>query len=567
MVGNVSKTILWVTGLAVWMGMGGCTPAQYARQADKAALGAVTGGQKAALGQTCAFGIAYEPYSPGSDGMIRLGQKEIPVGTGHKPVSLTLGECLQIAFRNSRSFQTSKERLYVQALAVSTARRDWDWTQYGGDLNSTVETAKTGDEHSVSRGVSGPNATIERQFANGGLLLLGAAMDITTDFAGNTTVGSLLDTQFTQPLLRGAWQDFAYEQQYRLERDFLFAVFDYERLRQTFASDVTTRYYAVVQQRDQLENERANITRLRQTLALTQTLVQAGASPGYERDEAEQNLLNAMVRLERDEQQYRNALDVFKISLGLPIQSAVELDYPGALEALAAKGPLPVPYDDEHKAIAVAFSTRPDVLTEQARFRDAQRDVEIAANRFLPFLDVTVGTATPSTPQRDFTRMQFEDTTRFAALNLRYELDQTDNRDAYRLAMINAERAQRNLSEFMDQVRLDVRRAYRELIQSRRSYELQIKSVELARRRRSLTYLEQQAGRASARDALDAEDALRQAQNGLTNALVSYTTTRLAFLGMLGLLSVDETGVLFERNEPFTFERIGKTYDYVVPKP
>jgi len=108
-----------------------------------------------------------------------------------------------------------------------------------------------------------------------------------------------------------------------------------------------------------------------------------------------------------------------------------------------------------------------------------------------------------------------------------------------------------------------VRTSYRTLMQSERSYRLQLQNVQIAKRRRKLASLQQKAGQASARDVLEAEDALRRAENGLTNALISYTTTRLEFLATLGMLSVDEKGRIHERAEPFRFKPIERRYPYV----
>ena len=149
------------------------------------------------------------------------------------------------------------------------------------------------------------------------------------------------------------------------------------------------------------------------------------------------------------------------------------------------------------------------------------------------------------------------------SVSLQYDIDQTDNRNTYRNALIAMEKAKRDLAEFEDGVRIEVRQAYRTLLRSRRNYDLQVRNVEIAKRRRKLASLQQKEGQASARDVLEAEEALRSAQNGLTSALISYTTTRLTFLASLGMISVNEKGKVNERAEPFRFDRIQRRYKYV----
>ena len=51
------------------------------------------------------------------------------------------------------------------------------------------------------------------------------------------------------------------------------------------------------------------------------------------------------------------------------------------------------------------------------------------------------------------------------------------------------------------------------------------------------------AGRAQIRDVLEAQEALIQAQNGLTSAVVNYRIAELEFQRDTGLLQIDEKGL------------------------
>jgi outer membrane protein TolC len=389
-------------------------------------------------------------------------------------------------------------------------------------------------------------------------------VDLASDLLGwkSTSVGSLVSANFTQPLLAGAGRGLAYENQYRLERNFLLTVLEYERFTQQFAVDILRRYYAVVQERDLLENERENIIRLEETFQLTKTLVEGGLRSQIELDQADQNLMDARVRLMQDERQYGDSLDAFKITLGLPIRSRVELDYPDVLKELNRVGPLPVSVG-ETEAFDVAMRSRSDVLRRAATVRDTDRDVEIAADAFLPTLNVTLGVSAANAGPRDAAKVRFDRHRRLASGTFQYDLDQTNNRDAYRNTMLARDQALRDWDEFVDSLRLEIRGSYRSLMLSKQTYELRLRNVEIAKRRRKLAVLQQKEGQASARDVLEAEDDLRQAQNGVTGALVSYTTTRLQFMTTLGLLVVDEKGMLHEREKPFEYDRIRQRYPYL----
>lgn len=547
--------------------LAGCTPAQYARQADRDAYHTLREGWRFSLGSDPSFDVAYKPYAPPKDqpdGSIRVGDRAVPL-RGEKVIKLTLDDCLQIALRNSRSYQTRKEELYATALALANSRRGWDLPLLSGTLSGQASRTRQERGDVVNSGAFLASPTLTQRLVYGTELTLGLAVDLASDLLGwrSTTVGSLLNANVTQPLLRGAWRGLAYEQQYRAERDFLFSVLTYERFTQEFAVDILSRYYAVLQQRDELENERANIERLKETFALTQTLVRGGLRSRIEEDQAEQQLLNARVRFEVSQQSYQDALDRLKVALGLPVKARMEPAYPEALDELNRIGPKPVPIE-ESDALTVAMLTRPDVLSRRAALRDAARDVEIATHAFLPQLDVTLDISAAGTPPRKPERVQFHRHTRSAGVTFNYELDQTANRDAYWLSLITLDQTRRDYEQFVDELQLEIRRSYRSLAQSRRSYELQLRNVTLAKRRRKLAVLQQKEGQAAARDVLDAENDLRGAQNGLTAALVTYTTTRLRFLTALGLIRVDEKGTLHERPEPLKFDRIGGRYPYAV---
>ena len=566
----MSELLTKYGGLMVLAAMlsAGCTASQYAKRADRSAYGALAMGQAVALGQSEPFDVEYRPFCADqvdSDCVIRIGKKLVRTGDV-EPVALTLDECLEVALRNSRSFQNEKEVLYSEALALANARRSWDVPLLQGELDGDIEHTSINKVSETKAASASVGPSIQQRFVHGGVLTLAATLEWATDFISGSSdenvVGSLLEANITQPLLRGAWRGLAYEDQYRLERDFLFAVFDYHRFRQTFIANIFTRYYSVLQQRDQLENDRISIGQQKRTFELTKVQVEGGQVSRVEQDRAEQAMLQAQVRFERRQQNYQDGLDSFKLLLGLPIEASIELDYPDALRSLSDVGPKDVGFG-EIEAIDMAFAARPDVLVERAKLRDSERDVEIAADDFLPQLDLEMGISAAGREPRGFWDPKFNRNERFVKMTFNYNLDQTDNRDNYRLAMIDYEKAGRDLAEFLDDVRLEVRSAYRELVQSKRSFELQDKNVRIANRRYRLASLRQKEGQLSATDVLDAEQDLRLAKNDLTSALVSYTTTRLEFLTTLGMIDVDEKGKLHERTEPFKFGRISRRYEYV----
>ena len=607
-------------GVVLAVVLAGCTPAQYARQADAAAYALIGEKQAVALGGSRPFSIDYADVELGAvAGQSRLMLRGEPLPIGDEPVRLlSLSECLELASLASADFQDEKEALYIEALALANQRHDWsglvgavtagvrhDKIQGGGEINSASGLVDAGSVHRLTQG---------------GLLTLGAGLTLVSDLTGihNTEFGSYLTAELVQPLWRGAWRDIAYEDLYRAERDLAISVLEYERFTQTFSTEITTDFYQVLQDLDTLNNEQANIVRLEQALRRTQVQVEGGQASRIEQDQTEKNLLDAQVRLARLRQQYQSSLDRFKITMGLSTAMNVAPD-PAELATLTRRGPAPIPMVDEDvlaaaaeqaaaaaaaeydaqnpqaaddptgrqvretflrrraeevynaaleaqvaaavgQAVDIALQARPAVLRARVAVRDAGRDVVIAADRFNPRVDLSLGIGATGTEPNEPFRVRFHRNERYADLLLDYSLDQTDNRDAYRRALIAEARELRDFNTLIDNVRLDVIDTYRDLVRARRTYDLQLRNVAVAERRQRLAALEQAEGQASARDVLEAEEGLRDAQNGLTEALVTYETTRIRFLASLGLLDVDADGQYRERQTPMRFTRLSETY-------
>jgi hypothetical protein len=116
-------------------------------------------------------------------------------------------------------------------------------------------------------------------------------------------------------------------------------------------------------------------------------------------------------------------------------------------------------------------------------------------------------------------------------------------RNVYRATLIDRELALRNVEQLADTIVADVRLDLRQLNEARQDFEIQQNAVRLARRRIESTELNLQAGRATTRDLLEAQQALVEAENATTQALIDYTLARLRLYGDIELVRLDERGL------------------------
>jgi outer membrane protein TolC len=196
------------------------------------------------------------------------------------------------------------------------------------------------------------------------------------------------------------------------------------------------------------------------------------------------------------------------------------------------------------EANAQALLRREDLKVAQGRVEDAQRKIEVAENALGPAIDLVFNTRVPTPPDNHPAQFRFDQATWNAGLNADLPLNRLRERNDYRTALINLERAERNYGLLADTVILEVRDAWRGLQQAQESYAIQENSVGLARRRVDSTTLLLQAGRASTRDMLESQAALVEAENAFVQALTDHTIARLEFHRDAGILDVTEPGFL-----------------------
>lgn len=495
------------------------------------------------------------------------------------PLHLTLLEALQVGARNSREYQQNKERVFEEALRLDLERDAFRDT-WAGVLDALASADSSGGADTQAGLEQTGALQWSRQLANGVGFTAGLGVELvrllTND--GATTKGLHADATVSIPLLRGSGAFVVTEPLTQAERDVVYAIYEFERFKRTFAVEVASAYLGVLQQADQVENAADNYGRLIASTRRARRLADVGTLPEIQVDQARQDELRARDRWIGAMQSHQDRLDGFKILLGLPTDASVVLDE-GELSRLgdrarrvlatgsAAEEAGPVPPADapvvlaepdrtdrgplelnEQVAIATAFAHRLDLRVTVGRVLDGQRSVAVAADQLRADLTL-LGTASMGSrrsigsagqPDADF---RLDEGTYTALLTLDLPLERTAERNRYRTSLIRFEQAVRGVQALEDRIKLEVRGNLRDLLEARESARIQMQSVEVAARRVTSTNLFLQAGRAQIRDVLDAQESLVSAQDSLTSALVAYRISELQLQRDLGVLAVDERGL------------------------
>jgi outer membrane protein TolC len=458
-----------------------------------------------------------------------------------------LSDALAYSMRGAREVQDAKEALYIAALDLTLERHLWT-PQFVTSVQT--EFADYGQVRDFDRAMSVvSNTAVTQRLPYGGEVTARVVNSLMRDLGVHTTSGEsgnfILEANI--PLFRGAGK-VAYESRYEAERELIYAVRTYERFRRSFLVDVATDYFAlqglkmgitntyVAYRSRQIDWERADF---KNQLGQSKDVFDSMRAQSSFRD-VEANLVSA-------KEQYAFALDRFKIRIGMPVETLLDVHDQDADEDAKALDDL-LPDVDVVTAVDVAVRLRLDLLNTADQIDDARRGVLVAKNRILPDLNATGSATLDTDPERlNSTSYNTERTTWRGGVELRMD-DRKAARNAYRASLIAMRKAERDFERSVDTVRADVRSAVRRVAQQEKLRAIQFLNVEENQLRLDAARAQYELGRLGNRDVVEAENDLLNARNSLARAVSAYRNAILGFRRDTETLRVTDDG-LWERPE------------------
>ena len=456
---------------------------------------------------------------------------------------ITLNQAVAIATQFNRDYQSRKETLYLSALDLTLTRheyaRQWFGTfdgQYyssGGIENNTLSSEAGVDQAFITAGGIIANA--------------GLSIDWTRFLSGDpyTTLGSVLAANITAPLLGRGGGKTAWENLTQAERNVLYQIRSFNRYRKEFVVDIIRNYYNVLEQMNSLDVIRASYERQIDTTNQLKMQVEVGQLAPSEVFEAQQQLLSAENSVVSAQQRYAQTLDNFKVRLSLPTNADITLD-PNELKALEDME-INLPEYTVEDAIAMALEHRLDLANTRDGLDDTERKLILAAEGLGVQLNLIGSAGVESTEKTDFTRLRFHEGTYSLGFETDLPFDRKAERNAYREALISVVQRQRGYDQEVENIKLAVRQAYRDMEETTKSYQIQKLSVALAERRVEEQRLRLETGTGIIRLLVNSENALVLAQNELTSALVAYINAKMSFFRDIGILEVRPDGMWEQR--------------------
>jgi len=367
---------------------------------------------------------------------------------------------------------------------------------------------------------------------------LNLANDLVKFFTGGSdrSMTSVVSFNLLQPLIRGRGAKIAAENLNQSYRNVIYEMRDYNSFQQNFYREVVIEYLDILQLQQVVDNERKNLESRSENFEYLKARAVDRARPSEVAD-AEQNKLEAEVRLVNAKSSFESALDSFKVTIGMPAGITLKLKK-SELDRVSKAGLLPFDLG-ESSAYRKALEFRGALLNEVDQFEDSRRDVLIAADNLKTQLDFVADASLASSGNR-WERLNFDNISTGIGLELDLPINRERERNAYRSSLIAFQSDARSLRQSHDQLKNLIRLRLRQLNQFKKNYEIQLGAVKLAENRVEGDELRLKAGTLIFRRLSESQDALIQARNSVTVALVNYQESRLRILEELGILDINK---------------------------
>ena len=429
-------------------------------------------------------------------------------------LSLTLGEAIALALGNSRAAIAARLDRDEQELSLERAEERYDpIVSFGAAADARSQGDETADA----------SIGLNLRVPTGGFFRLSMRKPVAGEGDREASTG----LTFSQPLLRGfgAVIDTAPLRRARLQEHINLRAF-----RDTVAGivdSVISAYRGGLSAGRRVAIGREALERARRQLEINRALVEAGRMAPQDLIQTEAEVANKEYDLTDSE----NALDTANSELA----NILDLDEGIRLEP-QEEPPVEPERPDLEQSLEVAFARRTDWLRAETGMELARIALRIAENGRLP--DLSLSATASHSSGRDHTDWT-------GGLNLTVPLWDDEPRRALTRARNDLRRAEMELAERRQSIRIGVRRAVHDVSVALRQIDLARQGRELAARKLDVERRKLQQGLSSAFQLGRFEDDLVSAQRRELDAVVGYRNTLTGLDRTLGT-TLDRWGISVE---------------------
>lgn len=448
--------------------------------------------------------------------------------------TLPLDDALGWAYQHAKEFEFAEYDYLSTTLSLLGELHLWD-PRFSNAITSNLDADSTNRHYETALDVTN-DFNVTQRLHGGGSITASAlstfAQNLHDASTTATTEGTVLGISIEIPLLSGSGA-VARESLIQSKRDLVYAARTFERFRRSFYRSVVSDYLSLVVQKQSLSNAQMGVDSLRQLAERQSALYASGRTRLYDSVDAENQALAAVARLSRSWEVYRLAVDRFKIKIGWPVGSQIDV-VPTSLHVVP-------PSVDVTTAVLLALEFRLDLQNEFNRLDDTKRAVANAKNSLLPDASFSVSATTDSENKKP-AKFTGEDIDYVASLDFSLPLDKDSERIEVRKQQIALEKAKRSYRETRDTVAVEVRSALRNIEVFQFTLDLQERNVEIAQL--GLDSINADPDRVSVLDQTRAISDLQSAKDARDSAKRDLELSIIDYLLQAGQLRVAPEGTL-----------------------
>ena len=162
--------------------------------------------------------------------------------------------------------------------------------------------------------------------------------------------------------------------------------------------------------------------------------------------------------------------------------------------------------------------------------QDAARRTNVAANELDPALDFSLNVSVPDSRSGSLGELDFENAVYRAGFDLDLPLDNKNERNNYRRALIDYDVATRSYLSSVDTITLDIVDAWRRMDEASKNYDINQTSVEINERRVEEAELRAELGLGDIQDTVDSQNDLTAARTELVSSIVEHNIAKTGIL-------------------------------------
>lgn len=481
--------------------------------------------------------LEYDPQAP-VDAETRLKRLDDYLDIPLEATVFDLPEVLRTAQRAAREYINSEEEYILDAIRLLIERHLWG-PRFFDDIEARIDAfnldAQGGDYRVEAEIIN--TLRVTQRLPYGGNVEAGIVSRLTDQLRNEVTdeyeSSSDIVLSADIPLLRGAGM-VAREDLIQAERNVVYAARRFERFRREFFVDICSDYFNLLLQRQNIDNQIERLESVRREQERVRQLFEAGRLSASDVNNFRQNVLRSEDQLLSAKENYRVALDRFKVRVGIPLESEIEL--------APVELTLPEPSVTPTGAALLALKYRLDLQNRRDQIEDARRSVAVAKNNLLPDFNLSANANIPTQSDRRVGGTNFREDEGDYSVAARFSLplDRQIERLNLRSVTISLERAIRELEDFIDGIVIEARQSARNIERAQFSILQQEEAIRFNERR--LEELQLKIDTIDTQQLLDAQNELLQSRNDRDSAIRDYRVAVLQYLLATGQLRVDEIG-------------------------